>query len=84
MMTARSWASDELKFINETLLLVEEMIKRTEHMMHDVHHVMAQLQKRFDAGEVIESVRSGGKPGEKKRTGLKLRRKESSKGTIPL
>ena len=51
-MTARPWASDELKFINETLLLVEEMIERTEHMMHDVHHVMAQFQKRFDAGEV--------------------------------
>ena len=59
------------------------MIKQTEHMMHDVHHVMAQL-KRGLMWERLESVRSRGKPGEEKRTGLKLkRRKESSKGAIP-
>lgn len=28
------------------------MIKQTERMMHDVRHVMVQLQKRFDVGEV--------------------------------
>ena len=60
------------------------MIKQTEHMMHDVDHVMVQLQKRFDVGEVRRCEKRRKAIGEEKRTGLKLkRRKESSKGTIP-
>ncbi len=51
----RVWASDELKFIKESISHTEEMVGETEKNKHDVQHVMHQVETRFNPADVQKS-----------------------------
>jgi hypothetical protein len=54
-MEERVWASDELKFIKESMSHIEEMVGETEKNMHDVQYVVHQLETRFNPADVQKS-----------------------------
>ncbi len=54
-MEERVWASDELKFIKESISHIEEMVGETEKNKYDVQHVMHQLETRFNPADVQKS-----------------------------
>ena len=54
-MEEKVWAGDELKFLKESISHIEEMVGETEKDLHDVDHVMHQLETRFNPAEVEKS-----------------------------
>ena len=54
-MEEKVWAGDEFKFVKESISRMEEMVDETENDLHDVEHVMHQLETRFNPADVEKS-----------------------------
>ena len=56
-LKVRSWASNELQFVDDQLSLLEPMVKETQSLLNDVSHVQKQLSKRFGEADILKSER---------------------------
>ena len=56
-LKVRSWASNELQFVDDQLSLLEPMVKETQSLLNDISHVQKQLSKRFGEADILKSER---------------------------
>ena len=54
-MEEKFWASNELKFIRESISHVEEMVAEMEKNLNDVQYVLHQLVSRYNPADVERS-----------------------------
>ena len=58
-MEEKIWASNELKFIRESISHVEKMVAEMEENLNDVQYVLHQLESRYNPGDVERSEKKG-------------------------
>ena len=58
-MQEKIWASNELKFIRESISHVEEMVAEMENL-NDVQYVLHQLESRYNPADVERSEKKRG------------------------
>ena len=69
----KKWAGNEITFLQAKTTQVENMLKESEHISHEIEFVCCQLRKRFDMAAVNENERK------RKAKGVKEQRSKTKK-----
>ena len=72
---SKKWASNDTAFLQAKTTQIENMLKQSEHISHNIEFVCPQLRNRFDMASVNENERKR-KAKKSKSKGRKTRKRE--------